>query len=38
VVEWQTEGQFITKYKVLTIAVPQVRSDQDGNSGIAHLA
>lgn len=38
VVEWQTEGQFVTKYKVLTIQVPQVRSDQDGNSGVTHLA
>jgi hypothetical protein len=37
-VEWQTEGQFITKYKVLTIQVPQVRSDQDGNSGIVHAS
>lgn len=38
VVEWQTEGQFITKYKVLTIAVPQVRSDQDGNCGVIHYS
>ena len=37
-VEWETEGKFITKYKVLTIQVPQVRADQDGNSGIVHLA
>lgn len=37
-VEWQTEGKFITKYKVMTIQVPQIRSDQDGNSGIIHLA
>jgi len=37
-VEWQTQGQFITKYKVMTIQVPQIRSDQDGNSGIVHLA
>ena len=35
-VEWQTEGRFITKYKVLTIQVPQLRSDQDGNCGIIH--
>jgi hypothetical protein len=35
-VEWQTEGKFITKYKVLTIQVPQIRSDQDGRSGIIH--
>lgn len=37
-VQWQTEGKFITKYKVLTIQVPQIRSDQDGHSGIVHLA
>ena len=37
-VEWQTEGKFITKYKVLTIQVPQIRSDQNGKCGIVHLA
>ena len=37
-VEWQTEGKMITKYKVMTIQVPQIRSDQDGNSGLVHLA
>jgi uncharacterized linocin/CFP29 family protein len=37
-VEWQTEGKFINKYKVMTIQVPQVRSDADGNSGIVHLS
>ena len=37
-VEWETEGRFITKYKVLTIRVPQIRSDQDGHCGIVHLA
>ena len=37
-VEWQTEGKFITKYKVWTIQVPQVRSDQAGNSGIVHYS
>lgn len=37
-VEWQTEGKFITKYKVLTIQVPQIRSDQNLKSGIVHLA
>ncbi|MBU0973851.1 MAG: bacteriocin family protein [Proteobacteria bacterium] len=37
-VQWQTEGQFINKYKVITIQVPQIRSDQDGNSGVTHLA
>lgn len=37
-VEWDTEGKFITKYKVLTIQVPQIRSDQNGKSGVVHLA
>lgn len=37
-VEWSTEGQMITKYKVMTIQVPQIRSDQSGKSGIVHLA
>ena len=37
-VEWQTEGRFINKYKVMTIQVPQVRSDYNQKSGIVHLA
>lgn len=37
-VEWQTEGRFITKYKVMTIQVPQIRADQEGHCGIVHLA
>ena len=37
-VEWQTEGKFITKYKVMTIQVPQIRSDANGRCGIVHLA
>lgn len=37
-VEWQTEGKFITKYKVLTIQVPQIRSDAEGHCGIVRLA
>lgn len=37
-VEWQVEGNFITKYKVMTIQVPQIRSDQGGHCGIAHLS
>jgi len=37
-VEWQTEGKFVNKYKVMTIQVPQVRSDQEGNSGIIHMS
>jgi len=38
VIEWQTDGAFVTKFKVITIAVPQVRCDQNHNSGIVHLA
>lgn len=37
-VEWEVEGKMITKYKVMTIQVPQVRSDQDGNSGVVHYS
>lgn len=37
-VEWQTEGKFITKYKVLTIQVPQIRADADGRSGVLHIS
>lgn len=37
-VQWNTEGQFITKYKVMTIQVPQIRADQNGKSGIVHAS
>lgn len=37
-VEWSTEGKFVNKYKVLTIQVPQIRSDRDGHCGIVHMA
>lgn len=37
-VQWQTEGNFVNKFKVMTIQVPQIRSDQNGKSGIVHLA
>ena len=37
-VQWDVEGKFIHKHKVITIQVPQIRSDQDGNCGITHLA
>jgi hypothetical protein len=36
-IEWTTEGTMIHKYKVLTIQVPQIRSDYDGRCGITHL-
>ena len=37
-VHWQEEGKFINKYKVMTIQVPQIRSDQEGNSGLVHMS
>lgn len=37
-VEWAREGNMVSKYKVMMIKVPQVRSDQAGHSGITHLA
>jgi len=37
-VEWGVEGNMITKYKVMTIQVPQIRSDQNGKTGIVHLS
>ena len=37
-IQWETEGNFVVKNKVIEIAVPQIRSDFDGRCGIAHLA
>lgn len=37
-VEWQTEGNMRFHFKVMTIMVPQVRSDQEGRSGVVHLS
>ena len=37
-VEWQTEGRMLTKFKVMTIQVPQIRSDQNGKTGIVLLS
>jgi len=37
-IEWKVEGDFLTKYKCFTIAVPQIRSDQNGHCGIVKLA
>lgn len=37
-VQWQTEGNFVNKYKVMTIQVPQIRSDRNGKTGICHLS
>lgn len=36
--QWNTEGGMVNKFKVMTIRVPQLRSDWNGNCGIAHLA
>ena len=37
-VEWRSEGNFLTNYKVMTIQVPQIRSDQNGSSGLVHMS
>jgi hypothetical protein len=37
-IQWQTEGNFVNKYKVMTIQVPQLRSDRNGKTGIVHMA
>lgn len=37
-VQWGEEGNMVTKYKVMTIQVPQIRSDANGASGLVHLA
>jgi len=37
-VQEKSEFGFINKFKVLTIQVPQIRSDQDGNCGVTLLA
>ena len=37
-VEWEEGGGFTTNFKVMTIMVPQIRADQDGNSGVTHLS
>ena len=37
-VQWKEEGNFVTKYKVMTIQVPQIRSDQNGKCGIVHAS
>lgn len=36
-VEWSTEGNMVTKYKVMTIQVPQIRADQEGKCGIVRV-
>jgi len=37
-VEWATEGGMLSKYKVMTISVPQIRSDRNSRCGIVHVS
>jgi len=37
-VQWTVEGGFLIKFKVLTIQVPQIRSDDNNRSGIVHAS
>jgi len=37
-VEWQTGGTMIFHFKVMQIAVPELRTDIDGNSGVTHFS
>jgi hypothetical protein len=37
-IQWSVEGGMITKYKVMAIQIPQIRSDQNGKCGIVKLA
>ena len=37
-VQWSEEGKFVEKFKVIAIQVPQIRSDQEGRSGIVQLS
>jgi len=36
VIQWQQNGTMQAFYKVISIMVPQIRADQDGNCGIVH--
>ena len=38
VVEWQTEGNMVSHFKVMAIMVPQIRSDQNLRSGVVHYS
>jgi len=37
-VQWSEEGNMVNKYKVMTIQVPQIRSDQNSRTGIVHYS
>lgn len=35
-VQWDTDGGLMKNFKIMTIIVPQLRADQNGNTGIVH--
>ena len=37
-VEWDSDGGLTKNFKVMAIMVPQIRNDQDGNSGVVHAS
>ena len=37
-VQWSEEGNMVTKFKVMTIQVPQIRADYNGKCGVIHAA
>lgn len=37
-VQWESDGGWVQKYKVVGSVMPALRSDQHGNSGVAHLS
>lgn len=37
-VQWNVEGNMLTKFKVMTIQVPQIRSDDNNKCGIVHAS
>ncbi len=37
-VEWEQQGGMVMLFKVMTISVPQLRTDQSGNSGITNYS
>jgi uncharacterized linocin/CFP29 family protein len=37
-VQWSQEAGMVHKFKVMTIQVPQIRADYEGNSGVVHYA
>jgi len=37
-VEWSSQGGMVHNYKVMTIRVPEIRSDDNGQCGIVRLS